>query len=167
MTRGFTGARHWAHQKRGSRRPDLGKEGNGGSPVDFTMRWWVGNGERFMAELWVKFGGQWRSRERARARRSKLAEESSRRPRFWRAGRGRAKWTRPLCAGDAVEVMHATGADRRGQKWRTDDKCRRCAAAGRPRRRASNRFRQNNGRLIELLWQRFTPKPVRIRGRCS
>ena len=78
-------------------------------------------GERFTAELWVKFGEQWHSRERARARRSKLTEESSRRPRFRRAGRGRAKWTRPLCAGDAMEVMHATEADERGHRWRTDD----------------------------------------------
>jgi len=84
-------ARHWARRKRWSRRPDLGEEGNGGSPVDFTARWWVENGERFTAELWVKFGGQWRSKERVRARRSKLATESSRRLRFWREGRGRAE----------------------------------------------------------------------------
>ena len=65
--------------------------------------------------------------------------------------RGRAKWTRPLCAGDAMEVMHATRADRRGQERRTGANCRCCAAAGRPRRRAPNRFRQSNGRLTERL----------------
>jgi len=43
----------------------MGEEGNGGSPVDFTARWLVENGERFTAELWVEFGEQWRSKERA------------------------------------------------------------------------------------------------------
>ena len=42
------------------------------------------SGERFTAELWVRFGGQQRSEEHARARRSELAAVSSLRPRFWR-----------------------------------------------------------------------------------
>jgi hypothetical protein len=67
----------------------------------------------------------------------------------WR--RGRAKWTRPLARGVAVEVMHATRADRRGQERRTGANCRRCAAAGRPRRRGPKRFRQSIGRLTERL----------------
>ena len=77
--------------------------------------------------------------------------------------RGRAKWTRPLCTGDAVEVMHATRADRRGQERRMGANCGRCAAAGRPRRRAPSRFRESNGRLTERLCRRLSPKPERIR----
>ena len=63
--------------------------------------------------------------------------------------------------------MHAMGADKRGRKRRTDDKCRRCSAAGRPRRRAPSRFRQSDGRLTELLWWRLSPKPARTRRWCS
>ena len=57
--------------------------------MDFTARWWVEKEERFTAKLWVKFGEQWCSKERARARWSTLVTESSRRPRFWREERGR------------------------------------------------------------------------------
>ena len=70
-------ARHWARRKRWSRRLDLVEEGNGGSPVDFTARWWVENGEQFTAELWVEFCELRRSEERTRARRSELATVSS------------------------------------------------------------------------------------------
>ena len=42
------------------------------------------SGERFTAELWARFGGQQRSEERVRARRSELATVSPLRPRFWR-----------------------------------------------------------------------------------
>ena len=66
-------------------------------------------------------------------------------------GRGRAKWTRPLARGVAVEVMHATRADRRGQERRTGAKWRRSAAGGRPRRRDPSRFRQCIDRLTERL----------------
>ena len=41
-------------------------------------------GKRFMEELWARFGGQQRSEERVRARRSELATVSSLRPCFWR-----------------------------------------------------------------------------------
>ena len=37
----------------------------------------MGSEERLTAELWVEFGGQWRSKERARAHRSELATVSS------------------------------------------------------------------------------------------
>ena len=93
-------ARHWARRKRWSRRPDLGDEGNGGSPVNFTARWWVEKGERFTAELWVKFGGLRRSEERARARRSELAAVSSLRALFWRERERMAR----------VDVSTASGA---------------------------------------------------------
>ena len=66
-------------------------------------------------------------------------------------GRGRAKWTRPRARGDAVVVMHATRADKRGQERRTGAKWRRGAAGGRPRRRAPSGFREGNGRLTERL----------------
>ena len=79
-------------------------------------------GERFTAELWVEFGGQRRSEERTRARRSELATVSSLRALF-RRGRGEAerKWTRPLARGVAVDVMRVLGADERGHRRRTDD----------------------------------------------
>ena len=57
--------------------------------MDFTARWWVENGEQFMAELWVEFCELRRSEERARARRSELATVSSLRALFWRERRGR------------------------------------------------------------------------------
>ena len=78
-------------------------------------------------------------------------------------GRGRAKWTRPLARGVAVEVMHATEADKRGQTRRTGDKWRRSSAGGRPRRRGQFRFRRNDAFLTEPLHRRLSPKPERIR----
>jgi len=69
--------------------------------------------------------------------------------------------------GVAVDDMRALGADERGQEQRTDDKCHHCSAAGRPRWWAQFWWRQNNGRLTELLWQRISPKPERIRTWCS
>ena len=78
-------------------------------------------------------------------------------------GRGRAKWTRPLARGVAVEVMHATEADKRGQTRRTGDKWRRSSAGGRPRRQAQVRFRRNGVCLTEPLHRRLSPKPERIR----
>ena len=78
-------------------------------------------------------------------------------------GRGRAKWTRPLARGAAVEVMHATEADKRGQTRRTGDKWRRSSAGGRPRRRGQARFRRKGARLTEPLHRRLSPKPERIR----
>jgi hypothetical protein len=65
----------------------------------------VENGERFTAKLWVKFGGQWRSKERARARRSELATVSSLRPRFWRE----SEWK------ERVDASTASGAS----PWRS------------------------------------------------
>jgi len=101
-----------------------------------------------------------------------LAEVSSR---WWarcgrvsgERGRGREEWTRPLRSGCRHGGMRALGADERGQERRTDAKCRRCSAAGRPRRRARFWLRQNDGRLTELLWQWLTPKPERVRRWCS
>ena len=59
--------------------------------MGFTARWRVENGERFTAELWVKFGRLGRSEERARARRSELATVSSLRTLFWRVEAGKAR----------------------------------------------------------------------------
>ena len=39
--------------------------------------------------------------------------------------------------------MHTLGADKWGQERRMDAKCQRSSAAGRPRRRARLRFREN------------------------
>ena len=41
-------------------------------------------GEQVTAELWASFGGQQRSEEHVRARRSELATATPLRPRFWR-----------------------------------------------------------------------------------
>jgi len=53
--------------------------------------------------------------------------------------------------GDAVEVMHATRADKRGQERRTGDNWRRSSAAGWPRRQAQIGFRRNDACLTEQL----------------
>jgi len=81
--------------------------------------------------------------------------------------RGRRKWTCPLCPGFRRGGHAASEADERGQRRRTGAKCRRCSVVGRPRRRARLSFRQNDDRLTELLWQRLSPKPKRIRRWCS
>jgi len=78
------GAQHWARRRRRSRRPDLGEVGNVGSPEGFTASLQVEVGEQVTADLWTGFGGQQRSEERARGRRSELATVTSLRPRFWR-----------------------------------------------------------------------------------
>jgi len=80
----------------------------------------------------VRFGGQQRSEERVRARRSELAAGAflAREDEAERCGR--VHFARDV----AVEDMHALGADERGQEQRTGAKCRRCSVAGRPRRRA-------------------------------
>ena len=78
-------------------------------------------------------------------------------------GNGRVHFAR----GVAVEVMHAFGADERGQRRRTGTKCRRGADAGRPRRRARLPFRHGDNRVTERLQQRLSPKPKRIRRWCS
>ena len=82
-------------------------------------------------------------------------------------GRGRANGRVHFARDVAVEDMRALGADKRGQERRTDDKCRRCSVAGRPRRRARIWFREHDDRLTEWLQQRFTPKPARVRRWCS
>ena len=112
-----------------------------------------------MAELWAKFGGQQRSKERVRARRIELAAVAFLVREGEAEGNGRVHFAR----GVAVEVMRALGADERGQERRTGAKCRQSSVAGRPRRRARFWFRQNDDRLTELLWQQLTPKPERVR----
>ena len=57
------------------------------------------NGERFTAKLWVKFGEQWRSKERARARWTKLATGAQGGRVSGERGEAERKWTRPLCSG--------------------------------------------------------------------
>ena len=43
-----------------------------------------------------------------------------------------------------MEVMHALSTDERGQRQRTDAKCRQNAVVGRPRRRGQCPFRAEN-----------------------
>jgi len=80
--------------------------------------------ERLTAELWVKFGGLRRSKERTRARRSELATVSSLRVLFWRERRGREASSSlnqgiHSAQGVAVDDMRALGADERGHRRRT------------------------------------------------
>jgi hypothetical protein len=78
-------------------------------------------------------------------------------------GRGRASGRVHFARDVAVEVMHATRADKRGQERRAVDKWRRSSAGGRPRRRAQARFRRKGAGLTEPLHRRLSPKPERIR----
>ena len=78
-------------------------------------------------------------------------------------GRDRANGRVHFAQDVAVEVMHATGADKRGQTRRTVDKWRRSSTGGRPRRRGQFRFRRNGACLTEPLHRRLSPKPERIR----
>jgi len=78
------GAQHWAHWRKLFWRPYLGKSGNVGSPKGFTASLRVEVGEQSTAELWVSFGGQRCSVERARAHLSELATAHPLRPSFLR-----------------------------------------------------------------------------------
>jgi len=145
------GAQHWARRRKRSRQPDLGKVGNVGSPEGFTPSLRVEVGEQVMAELWESFGGRRCSVEHARACRSELATATPLRPSFWRERDERGNGRIHSLGGIAVEGMRASGADERGQGWCTGTKCRRCADAGWPRRRARRPFRHCDARLIEPL----------------
>ena len=108
-----------------------------------------------MGEFWwtaMQCGVHSSSPEWALVSGSAVAERSAREGR--ERGNGRIHFAR----GVAVEVMRASRADERGQRQCTVAKCRCGPDAGRPRRRARRPFRQGDGRLIELIWWRLSPK---------